>query len=624
MQVRGVDRILLLPLTKLTNQPTNRPTVPTDSLAHTRTNRPDHHVTTRPTVETLVGTNLSPRAGNWAPDLRVLRRPEHALLAHRPIDRQIPIDGVEAQTTEVPRAETGRSLRTVVFLDTVGSTRVAADLGDERWQVLLRRELAILRRLLKERGGREVDAAGDGLFALFQEPARAVRFAADAALAVRELGLEIRAGVHFGECEFSEGHPSGLVVHTGARTMSTGGPGEVIVTQTVHDLVSGGNLRFAEHGIHELKGVPGTWPLFALAGIDDDIVAPPLSEEEAASRRREAAGRPPVVRRRTFLVGIVAVLLASSLATYLLTREEDDLPTPAAGTDRLIRFDPATGATTMVPDLLPPVGSGLPGLAVGEGGVWTADIVVSHMDPTEGTLEGTVEGIQQPFLGRMPVTTGLDDVWVASQSSLFRIDPADDEVLDRRPFTDVGQGQSVATSVVVGGDAVWVTKADGTLFQISTTPGLPIEGTISLGGLPSDIVIAEGGVWVADEFGDLIRVDQRTGRETDRLPIGGTLKALAATEDRLWVVDSDGLVVVFDLQTRRVLQSIPTGGRPVDVAVGSGVVWIADQRGERLVRIDETSLERSSFALSGPPAAIAIDADRGEIWIRTAGLRSSG
>lgn len=151
---------------------------------------------------------------------------------------------------------------------------------------------------------------------------------------------------------------------------------------------------------------------------------------------------------------------------------------------------------------------------------------------------------------------------------------------------------------------MWVTKADGTLFRISPNPSLPIEGTISLGGLPSDIVVADGGVWIADEFGDLIRVDERTGRESDPLPIGGTLESLAATEDRLWVVDSDGLVVVVSLQTRQVLQSIPVGGRPVDVTVGFGFVWIADHRGERLVRIDETSLERSSFAVPGlrPPS----------------------
>ena len=419
------------------------------------------------------------------------------------MQRQVPIGSAEAHTRFVPRTEHGRSLRTVVFLDTVGSTRIASELGDEGWQVLLRRELAILRRLLKQGGGHEVDVAGDGLFALFREPARAVHFAAEAALAVRELGLEIRAGVHFGECEFSEGHPGGIVVHTGARTMSTGGPGEVIVTQTVHDLVSGGKLRFAGHGVHELKGVPGTWPLFTLTSIDDDLVAPPLPEEEAASRRREAAARPPVVRRRTFLVAIMAALVASASATYLLTRGEDYLPPPPTSLNRIIRVDPETGATTMMPYLLPAGGS-FPALAVGEGGVWTADIAaVSHIDPTDGTLEGTVEGIESG-----PVTTGIEDVWVASSSGLFRIDPADDEVLDLRRFTDV---QSFAVSVAVGGGAVWVTKIDGTLYRVSPTPGLPIEGTISLGGLPSDILIAEGGVWIADEFGDLIRIDRANG-----------------------------------------------------------------------------------------------------------------
>jgi DNA-binding beta-propeller fold protein YncE len=224
----------------------------------------------------------------------------------------------------------------------------------------------------------------------------------------------------------------------------------------------------------------------------------------------------------------------------------------------------------------------------------------------------------------MAVTTGLDDVWVAPPSGLFRIDPADEEVLDFRPFRDAGP--SVPTSVAVGGDAVWVLKDDGTLFRISSTPGLPIEGTIRLGGLPSDIVVADGGVWIADMFGDLIRVDERTGRETERLRIGGTLQALAATENRLWVVDSEGLVVLVSLDTREVLQSIPIGGRPVDVAVGSGVVWIADQRREQLETIDTTTLEpgESGFALPGPPAAIAIDEDRGVIWVRTAGVRVSG
>jgi class 3 adenylate cyclase/streptogramin lyase len=520
----------------------------------------------------------------------------------------------------MPRTEQGRSLRAVVFLDTVGSTQVASELGDERWQVLLRRELAVLRHLLKESGGREVDAAGDGLFALFREPAQAVRFAAGAALSVRELGLEIRAGVHFGECEFAEGHPGGIVVHTGARTMSTGGPGDVIVTQTVRDLVSGGHLRFASHGVHELKGVPGAWPLFRLAGIDGDNLSPPLAEDEAGSRRREASSRPPVVRRRTFVAAVLGAVIASSIGTYLLTRGDEDPAPGRPGINRLIRFDPTTGAVSMLPYALSPRGvGGSLGLAVGEGGVWATDVVLSHMDPSDGKLEGTVQDINPTgFQGSTgAVTTGLDDVWVASASGLFRIDPADDEVLDMRPFTDAGQ--AVATSIAVGRDAVWVTTSDGTLFRISPTPGLPIERTIPLGGgLPSDIVIADGGVWVADEFGDLIRVDERT-EETRTFQIGGTPKALAATDDRLWIVDSEGFVVEFDLRDRRVKRAIPIGGGPVDVAVVAGAVWIADQQRERLVRIDETSHEPIRFPLPGPPAAIAIDEVHGLIWMRTGG-----
>jgi class 3 adenylate cyclase len=124
----------------------------------------------------------------------------------------------------MPRTHERRGLRAVVFVDTVGSTGIAAELGDERWQRLLLKELAILRGILKDQGGSEVDAAGDGLFALFDEPAAAVRFAAEATVAVREIGVEVRAGVHFGQCEFSNGRPAGIVVHTGARTWAPATP----------------------------------------------------------------------------------------------------------------------------------------------------------------------------------------------------------------------------------------------------------------------------------------------------------------------------------------------------------------------------------------------------------------
>ena len=176
----------------------------------------------------------------------------------------------------------------------------------------------------------------------------------------------------------------------------------------------------------------------------------------------------------------------------------------------------------------------------------------------------------------MVVTTGLDDVWVASSTSLFRIRSGRRRG-PRRPLHGCGS-RSIGRDIRRRGrDAVWVTRATtAPYFGSSAYPRLADRGN-HLAGRSSERHRDRPteACWIADEFGDLIRVDERTGRETERLEIGGTPRALAATEDRLWVVDSEGLVVLVSLDTREVRQSIPIGGRPVDVAVGSGVVWIA-------------------------------------------------
>ena len=120
-----------------------------------------------------------------------------------------------------------------------------------------------MRRELDRFRGREVDTAGDGFLASFDGPARAVRCAISAGAAVRELGVDIRAGVHTGECELVGPKIRGIAVHTGARIASLAGPGEVLVSQTVKDLVSGSGLAFEDRGVHELKGVPGEWRVYA-------------------------------------------------------------------------------------------------------------------------------------------------------------------------------------------------------------------------------------------------------------------------------------------------------------------------------------------------------------------------
>jgi class 3 adenylate cyclase len=159
-------------------------------------------------------------------------------------------------------AELDRVLATVLFTDIVGSTERAAALGDREWGVLQNSHHARIRSYLGRFRGREVNTAGDGFLATFDGPIRAVRCAMSAVAAVRELGIEIRAGLHTGEVELDGRDVRGIAVHIGARVASLAGPSEVLVSSTVKDLVAGAALEFEDRGEHELKGVPGLWRLY--------------------------------------------------------------------------------------------------------------------------------------------------------------------------------------------------------------------------------------------------------------------------------------------------------------------------------------------------------------------------
>jgi class 3 adenylate cyclase/pimeloyl-ACP methyl ester carboxylesterase len=156
-------------------------------------------------------------------------------------------------------------LTTVLFTDIVASTTRAAELGDRGWRELLQRHHALVRRELARYRGEERDTAGDGFFATFDGPARAIRCAQEIVLGVRKLGLEVRAGVHTGECELHEGKVAGVSVVIGSRVASLAEGGEVLVSQTVKDLVAGAGLAFTDRGAAELKGVRGDWRLYAVA-----------------------------------------------------------------------------------------------------------------------------------------------------------------------------------------------------------------------------------------------------------------------------------------------------------------------------------------------------------------------
>ena len=157
-----------------------------------------------------------------------------------------------------------RILATVLFTDIVSSTERAAELGDRRWRALLGEHDAIVRRQLERYRGREVKSTGDGFLATFDGPARGIQCARAICEAVDSLGIQVRAGLHTGECEVIGDDVAGMAVHIGARVGAEAGPGEVLVSGTVKDLVVGSGLDFADRGARELKGVPGEWRLYAV------------------------------------------------------------------------------------------------------------------------------------------------------------------------------------------------------------------------------------------------------------------------------------------------------------------------------------------------------------------------
>ena len=207
------------------------------------------------------------------------------LAEHIPASRLVQLPGVEmppalgdqealfaelerflSEATEEGARETGpdRVLATILFTDLVDSTVRASELGDRRWRELVEQHYRLIRTQLGYFRGREMDTAGDGFFATFDGPARAIRCACAIRDGVRELGLEIRAGLHTGECELMEDKVGGIAVHIGARVASVAQPGEVLVSRTIRDLVAGSGIALDDRGEHSLKGVTGEWQLYAV------------------------------------------------------------------------------------------------------------------------------------------------------------------------------------------------------------------------------------------------------------------------------------------------------------------------------------------------------------------------
>jgi pimeloyl-ACP methyl ester carboxylesterase/class 3 adenylate cyclase len=179
-------------------------------------------------------------------------------------DADAVVDAIEEFVTgSAPTPHRDRVLATALFVDIVASTDRAVELGDRGWRDLLESHHALIRRQLDRFGGQEIDTAGDGLFAAFDGPARAVSCACAIRDATRALGIEVRSGVHTGECEMIDGKLGGLAVHVAARVAACAQPSEVLVSRTINDLVAGSGIRLSDRGTHTLKGIPDAWQLYS-------------------------------------------------------------------------------------------------------------------------------------------------------------------------------------------------------------------------------------------------------------------------------------------------------------------------------------------------------------------------
>ena len=291
-----------------------------------------------------------------------------------------------------------RRIATVLMLDVVGSTHIAAQLGDARYRELSSRFNRLVRAALKRFGGKEEDHAGDGFFATFSQPDRAIRCAAALAEEVRTLGIEIRSGIHTGQTEDQAGKTHGIAVVIGARVMSLADAGDILVTSTTKELVTGSGFGFEDFSAHELKGVPGTWQVFAVTAVNGEQRARPLPAAEAAERRAAIASvgpsgaAAPVGADRRGL-GTLAADRGRRFRGH--TRRPETVP-PAAR-------DPVTPPEAVVqvdPEAEPPIVRSIP---VPVPSIHEPGVTLPHVDALDGGRARRVSGPS----GSAPSTTSI-------------------------------------------------------------------------------------------------------------------------------------------------------------------------------------------------------------------------
>jgi class 3 adenylate cyclase len=517
----------------------------------------------------------------------------------------------------MPRHAVRRRLSTVLFLDIVGSTALASELGDARWRELLTRFRRIVRDELKHHRGHEEDTAGDGLFATFAEPARALSCAAAIVVEVQKLGIDVRAGVHVGECEEIDGKLGGIAVHIGSRIMALAGPAEVLTSGTVRDLVAGSGASFEDRGTHELKGVEGSRQVFSLRAVETSLPEP-LSPDEAAARLALISAP---ARRRSIRVALAAAVLvvAAAIAVPLLAF--------GGGTKApigLIRLDGHTGRIAQVERDTVSHGN-WDNMEAAAGTLWQYVSQEKQLLARDGRSGRVRYSLPIDIECRCQVALGFGAIWLIGDrpvkntisATLTRIDDVSGRVVKRI----VLPGSTVNGTVATGNGAVWVLESGGSLFRINPISNR-VSGRYATDAVETNTLVPLAGFnWICEcTVNEILRFDPRNGRSrTFSIPTQAFLVGVDSSRT-LWLLDpTNSTLTALDPRTGTAQSPLGLTGDPIQAVVAFGSIWVA--AGKVVDRVNLATNERRSIAMPKGvwAGSIAVDHASGAIWVGNSG-----